>query len=250
MIGAAVNSVARRVGLEIRRREAPRRRTLADGLRQARDTGLAPATVFDIGAASGTPALVTAFPSAHHVMIEPLAEHQATLLQLARRLASAEVLPVALDERFGRRTLFVPPDLARASLRLERDFSPRDVRTRDIPCAPLDAMVTDRRWRAPFLLKLDVQGAELDVLRGARRVLRQAAYVVLEASLYDFYHGGPLIGDCVTFMRESGFDVYDVMDPQYRPYDRALAQVDLAFVPSGGPLRAVHRFARPGGADA
>src|SRR3989442_12701698 len=44
-----------------------------------RKRGFAPATVIDVGAAYGTPALYAAFPDAYHVMIEPLADYEPSL---------------------------------------------------------------------------------------------------------------------------------------------------------------------------
>jgi hypothetical protein len=51
-------------------------------------------------------------------------------------------------------------------------------------------------------------------------------------------------------MREAGFSAYDIYDGHLRPLDRALAQVDMAFVRTDGPLRADHRYATPEQADA
>jgi hypothetical protein len=49
----------------------------------------------------------------------------------------------------------------------------------------------------------------------------------------------------MSFMHERGFDPYDLVGHSYRPIDRALAQVDIAFVKRDGPLRSHHSYATP-----
>lgn len=55
------------------------------------------------------------------------------------------------------------------------------------------------------LLKIDVQGAELDVLRHGQRVLSNATVVIAEAEFVPLYEGQPLFADLDIFMRSLGF---------------------------------------------
>ena len=55
----------------------------------------------------------------------------------------------------------------------------------------LDGLLKDRALGAPILLKLDVQGAELDVLAGASRVLEATEFVVMEVSFLEYNKGAP-----------------------------------------------------------
>jgi hypothetical protein len=98
----------------------------------------------------------------------------------------------------------------------------------------------------PYLLKLDTQGSELEVLRGAEHtVLPGAVAVLVETSLFQFFNGGPLIADVIEYMSSHGFVIYDVVDLQYRPLDGALSQLDLLFVRRDDQLREHHYFATP-----
>lgn len=91
--------------------------------------------------------------------------------------------------------------------------------------------------RADFL-KLDVQGFELQVLRGATAALKSAQAVLLEVSLLRINAGAPLFAEVVAFMAERGFEVCDILEVHRRPLDQATNQVDVLFVPKDSPLLA------------
>lgn len=69
--------------------------------------------------------------------------------------------------------------------------------------------------------KLDVQGAELDVLVGAGEALGQAVVIELEVEFVPLYKNQPLFGDVQVFLRGQGFVLHKFMDitgRSYRPY--------------------------------
>lgn len=79
------------------------------------------------------------------------------------------------------------------------------------------------------MLKLDVQGYELEVLKGCTQSLRSAKAVLMEASLIPINAGCPLIGDVMAFMGRAGFRLADFCS-QIRRADGALWQTDLLFL--------------------
>jgi len=101
-----------------------------------------------------------------------------------------------------------------------------------LPMRTLDGLMAGEA--GPIFLKLDVQGAELDVLAGAQRVLQQVDAVLLEASIVEYNAGAPRIADVVGYLAEHGFLVFDIAD--YRRIGPVLAQVDLIFVKAGSAV--------------
>lgn len=67
-------------------------------------------------------------------------------------------------------------------------------------------------------LKADVQGAELDILQGASKVLSTATVLELEASFIPLYKKQPLFGDLQVFLRDHGFILHKFIDIGGRPF--------------------------------
>lgn len=84
-----------------------------------------------------------------------------------------------------------------------------------------------------LLLKVDTQGYEMEVLKGATRLLRRVAAVQLELSLTPLYEGGPTFVDMVAFMATAGFELFGVVPEFTDERNGRLLQVDGFFVRSG-----------------
>jgi FkbM family methyltransferase len=81
------------------------------------------------------------------------------------------------------------------------------------------------------LIKIDVQGAELDILKGGEKTMRNASYALLELSLLDYNQGAPLIGEVIDKMIEYGFCIVDILEYHRFPhlYGGAIFQIDALF---------------------
>jgi FkbM family methyltransferase len=219
------------------------RSSLRASMEQLRSRGVAPATVIDVGVADGTYELYETFPGASHLLVEPMAEFEPALKLIAAEYG-AQYIIAAADEEVGECVLEVSSDLHGVSL-LKGDGG-SIAATRTVPKVRLDDVVTERNLSGPYLLKVDVQGAELRVLSGAETIMRDCVAVVLETSLHRFYPEMPLIHEVIRFMNERGFVPYDIFGGYNRPLDGAMAQVDITFVPESSPLRSDDRFQLPG----
>ena len=207
--------------------------------------GLTPATVIDVGVCYGTPALQQGLRQARHILVEPLEEMAPRLAAIAAPL-DAEYHLTALGAAPGRARMKVEPGCPEgATLAGSETISSDDPRLREVPVTTLDHLLGGRDLARPILLKTDCQGTDLEVLKGAGRLLPRLDVVVMEVNLFhpaadparaDF-------GRITAWMRAHGFAVIDILSYQTRPRDAALGYVDLAFAPEDGPLRADHRWA-------
>lgn len=235
------------LGLDVRRRrsldlEGPPRGTMAGALRQLVRLGLAPNTVIDVGAASQTQELYDAFPRAAMLLIEPLVEFELALRKICATYNAQYVLAAA-GERSGVATLNVHPGLFGSSLLNEVEGAAVDGTPREVPVVTIDQLCAEKGLRGPYVIKADVQGAELQALAGAARTLRETEAVILEVSLFGLYIGGPEFYDVISKLKQFGFVAYDLFGFLYRPLDHALSQLDIVFVREEGAFRKSHAYA-------
>ncbi len=211
--------------------KSTRRATLRGWLELVKKLGLSPKTIFDVGVFIGTPGLYDVFDGARYVLIDPLVENEVFMKRICAELGNATYVIAAAWNKEGEILIHVPRQYAGHSV-------PVGGMERKVPAKTLDAIARDNRAEAPYLIKLDTQGSELEILRGASDMLASTELVILEVSLFPF-GGGPELYDVVEFMKERGFVAYDLVDFKYRPIDGALGQIDMAFVREDGALRAV-----------
>jgi len=98
----------------------------------------------------------------------------------------------------------------------------------------LDAAMAVYPPRGAVFLKLDAQGGELDVLKGAPRTLDRTSTVLLEASLVEYNPGTPRIADVISFRRDCSVVLVDIWD--LKRIGPVLSQVDLLFTRCGSIL--------------
>lgn len=90
--------------------------------------------------------------------------------------------------------------------------------------------------------KLDVQGAELTVLRNGLRVLEDVLVLEVEVEFLPIYRGQPLFGDIQRFAHDQGLLIHKLVDVAGRPYRPA--QLANPFVPVSQILWADAVFVR------
>lgn len=69
----------------------------------------------------------------------------------------------------------------------------------------LDTIVSENNWPLPELMKLDVQGAEIDILKGAQKCIQNCSDIILEAQHSDYNIGAPSADTVIQFMSSLGF---------------------------------------------
>jgi len=98
----------------------------------------------------------------------------------------------------------------------------------DVPLLTLSDFIDQYRRPLPDLVKLDVQGAELDILRAIRTEHWTSLLAVqAEVGFVPFYQGQPLFGDVDQFMRSQGFQMLDLLPVRSYRFDGEQSHAQL-----------------------
>lgn len=205
-----------------------------------RERGFSPSSAVDVGAHRGhwTAMFKEVFPACELLLVEPQPELAADLDAICHRLPGLTWVQTAVGAREETRLQTIWEDLQGSSF-LPRPDAARAAAGEQRPArvARLDDLLS--RWgaRVPDLVKLDVQGFELEVLAGCPSIFGKTEVFILETSLYAFLDDIPLLREVIQFMAERGYEIYDIAGQIRRPIDGALGQLDIAFARRSGFLR-------------
>ena len=143
----------------------------------------------------------------------------------ANRFKNAEVFEVACSDREGEATLYVPRTMSGMGGLYEGFSGGRGRRRLSVPLRRLDDLLSGRDLRGRVALKLDVEGSELAVLRGARAFLRERLpLILLELNPASARAAGHSVDDLLRFLCESGYD--RLGEPEAFPQTGPIATAD------------------------
>ena len=196
--------------------------------------GYRPKRIVDGGAHVGSFALDMRrhFPEAVIHLIEPQKACHPALLNLVAD--SGYILhPVALcaPAQAGTRLLLeTAPDSVSTGAHVRPASQSMAHNTEDVIADTIDHLLEGHLVADDeLLIKLDLQGFELEALRGATATLSRSAVVLTEVSFYAQAYEPP-VADLVAFLRRANFDLYDIASIYARPRDNRPRQGDFVFV--------------------
>lgn len=76
----------------------------------------------------------------------------------------------------------------------------------------LDDIFPPQTIQRPALLKLDVQGYEMEVLKGGDETMKQIDYIVIEANMEQLYKGQASFTEMNKFLNGNGFELEAMLD--------------------------------------
>ncbi len=223
---------ARRRGIERLRSEGYAVFPRKDDAAYLRRFGFSIATLIDVGVADGTPALYAAFPGVPLVLVDPLPEVARVAAALRAQGRAARHVAAALGAVAGRACFGVVPDRASRSGFHDRTAltAGPTVRKIEVAVETLDRVAAG--LAPPFGLKIDTEGHELEVLRGAAATLDRTAFVQMEVSVKHRFVGGYRFADAIAARAGHGFVLLDILNLA----PRSPKFLECLFVPEDSPL--------------
>lgn len=192
--------------------------------------------VVDIGANRGQFALVArrCFPDALIVSFEPLPGPSKVFRKIFRDDSNARLYVSAIGSEARVATIHISArDDSSSLLPIDEAQSrvfpgTQETDTTVVEVRRLDELLKSEEMVAPALLKLDVQGYELEALRGCGLLLSNFTWVYCECSFLSLYQGQALADEVITWLRQHGFHLTGVYNVAYARDGKAV-QADFLF---------------------
>ncbi len=194
-------------------------------------------SILDVGSNEGQFAekILSIFPSAEIYCFEPLPEVFEKLKLNFKDRSNFHYYNYALGdfsvEMDIHRNEYSPSSSLLEMLDLHKsnfDFAVKSEVTR-IQTRTLDSIFSTPILN-PVLLKIDVQGYEMQVLKGAELVLQQANVIIIETSFYELYKNQPLFEDIYSYLISKDFRYVGNIEQLESPKDHQVLQADAVFI--------------------
>ena len=124
------------------------------------------------------------------------------------------------------------------------DTAPEKIAT--VRCRTLDGILSELAIESVDCIKIDTQGSELNILRGAERALADCALLDIEVIFNPLYLGQPLFCDIDRFMRDHGFTLWRIADLVHYATESDVAP-PLNFMLAHSPPQRILNSPAPGG---
>jgi FkbM family methyltransferase len=174
-----------------------------------------PECVYDIGANVGTFTLLikAIFPNAEIHAFEPHPSLYKKFLANTQHLSNIYFHPVAAGSKKSLMSLNVTNFVDASSLLEVTDignevYNVKKIDEIKVQVEKLDDYVSVNKISLPDLIKLDIQGYELQALKGLTGCLSFASYVLSEVSFREIYHNQCLYHEIASFLADYSFSTY------------------------------------------
>lgn len=196
-------------------------------IRRVRSAGVELNVVYDIGAYRGkwTEGIKTHLQKdVQFFLFEPNVKYEAEL-----RSMGYPVFKVLLSNESKLRTFF-SQEGSGDSYYPEKSLGNLVVNELQMQTTTLDEMFADASTKLlyPDLMKIDTQGSELDILKGAANVIKNLKILILECPIVKYNQGAPSIQEYIDAVIKLGFVPFQVIEIHI--LKNVFVQIDIAFV--------------------
>ena len=237
----ALEKLLDRRGFRMQPKQSPPR-GFAQFLALYRQFGPPPQAVFDIGVGHGTQWLYEAFPESYFVLVEALEDFRPSIDGILQRYRG-ESHYCALAEREGTIAMHVPLRAATGSSLLPRNAAwdafqkgqgDRGTVERIVPVTTLDRIAAPHR--GPHIVKIDVEGAELQVLRGGTACIDAADMLIVECSIAPRHVGESDFVDVAYHLKQRNFELTEIVEIDTYGRHEMMDFLDAVFIRRDNPF--------------
>jgi len=204
--------------------------------------GFSPKTIIDVGAYKGswTSKVTSIFPDASFIMYEAQPDKKTYLEDIKAKHPGKIEYHIALLGSTEKKS--VPYFLMETGSSVLEENTDYNRELTQLPMHTLDKLIEPTLLEQPCFLKLDVQGYEIEVLKGAQALLLKVDIVLLEVSILEYNKEAPLIAEIICFMDNAGFSTFDITELKRTSDEHILFQADIFFCRHEHPFKKIKKF--------
>ncbi len=207
--------------------------SLSGALKRLENKGFRPASVLDIGAFDGmwTRTAMKIMPDAEFIMVEAQPDMEKLLRGVVDDFPEKASYHMALLGAAQKDGVEFQIMETGSSVYSEQTTYKRE--TVELPMIRLDKILSSPK--SPAMMKLDVQGSELDIITGSGGILEPIEVMIVECATLEYNKGAPLISDTISYMNKIGFRPFDIIDLT-RGKNGILFHLDIVFTRNNSDL--------------
>ena len=189
-------------------------------------------TIIDVGASNGSWSALAMkyYPLCNYLLVEAQPIHETALKQFISAHHNSQYALAAAGDREGQ-IYFDATD----PLGGQASFTPYQVNNIVVPVTSIDNEIKNRNLPGPYLLKTDTHGFEVPILKGASHTLSETDAIIMECYNFKISPECLLFYEMCNYLDGLGFRCVNLVNPEWRPYDDALWQMDLIFIRKNMP---------------
>lgn len=208
--------------------------------------GYLPNHIVDIGANHGTWTrhALGHFPNASVTMIEPQGWLRESVDDLLRTNIKVQFHAVGAGEKKGQFKFTIVDRDDSCSFRYsEEEAIAMGYRQVEVPVVTLNDFLAEHNLNTPDIIKIDAEGLDIDVLKGASNYFSKTEIFMVEAAVMNKMFTNDVL-TMLEFMHKAGYKLFDITDINRTQKQNALWLVELVFIKRNGFIdNAVNTYA-------
>ncbi|WNM20245.1 FkbM family methyltransferase [Flavobacterium capsici] len=198
--------------------------------------GFFPNHIVDIGANHGTwtREVLTYFPDAQYTLLEPQERLKASLQDLLDSNSKITFHPVGAGSENGSFKFTIVDRDDSCSFRYsEKEAIENGFEQYDVQVVTLNELIKSNGLPIPDIIKIDAEGLDIEVLKGANDFFGKTEMFMVEAGIVNKSFDNSFL-KLINYMDENGYRLFEITDLN-RPFElNVLWLVELAFVKKNG----------------
>lgn len=200
--------------------------------------GFEPKHIVDVGANHGkwTRSALKFFPNAYFTMVEPQHWLKDSIQDVLDSNDKVKLHSFGAGEAEGSFTFTVANEDVSSSFNYSaEEAKERGYKQLELPIITLNKLLGESNLPTPDIIKIDAEGIDIQVLKGASNYLGKTEIIMVEASVLNKSYNNNLL-ETLKFMDENGYTLFDITEIN-RPFQmKVLWLVELVFVLKGGTI--------------